>query len=127
MTDEVLLRLELKCNERAPRLVRASLSCLDELGQAAQEVVLISSELVSNAVLHSGCSNNDLLDVSLCRGERGYLLSVRDPGLSNTSAGPSPARPAGYGGLGLRIVEALAARWGQSRGRGYQVWAEVAA
>lgn len=127
MAAEVLLRLELRCDERAPRVVRASLSSLDEIEECAQDLLLISSELVSNAVLHSGCSTQDLLDVSLARCERGYRLSVVDPGHSQSSAEPAPPRPAGAGGLGMRIVEKLAARWGQSRGRGYQVWAEVAA
>lgn len=107
--------------------MRASLSSLDEIGTCVQDLVLISSELVSNAVLHSGCSTRDLLDVSLARCESGYRLSVVDPGRSDTSAEPVPPRPAGCGGFGMRIVEKLAARWGQCRGGGYRVWAEVTA
>lgn len=120
------MRLELTCDERAPHAVRASLASLDGIAERVPDLVLISSELVSNAVVHSGCHNGDRLDVSLARCEQGYRLSVIDPGQSETSADPIKPRPTG-GGLGLRIVEALAARWGQSRGSGYQVWAEVAA
>jgi two-component sensor histidine kinase len=127
MAEEVMLRLKLKCDERAPRAVRASLARLDEIAQVAQDLLLISSELVTNAILHSGCRRNDELDVCLSRCERGYLLAVTDPGRSGQTADPVPPRPAGQGGFGLRIVDTLAACWGQVRGSGYQVWAEVAA
>jgi anti-sigma regulatory factor (Ser/Thr protein kinase) len=127
MAEEVLLHLELPCTPLAPRVVRASLSSLNGIGACVADLALISSELVSNAVMHSGGSNQDLLDVSLARCERGYRVSVVDPGHSCTSAEPAPPRPVGCGGLGMKIVETLAARWGQCRGSGYRVWAEVSA
>src|SRR5579875_1570129 len=126
MAEEVLMELELPCDERAPREVRASLACLEEIERVAQDLLLISSELVTNAIVHSGCSQRDLLSVCLSRCDCGYVLAVTDPGHSGQTADPAPPRAAGEGGLGLRIVEALAARWGQARERGYQVWAEVA-
>jgi two-component sensor histidine kinase len=127
MPEEVMLRLKLKCDERAPRAVRAALARLDGIGQAAQNLLLISSELVTNAILHSGCRCSDELDVSLSRCDRGFVLAVTDPGRSGQTAVRAPVRPAGEGGFGLRIVETLAACWGEVRGSGYQVWAEVAA
>jgi hypothetical protein len=77
--------------------------------------------------MHSGASNQDVLDVRLARCDAGYRVSVVDPGNSGASAEPAPPRPLGCGGLGMKIVETLAARWGQRRRSGYQVWAEVAA
>lgn len=127
MAEEVLLRLKLKCDEGAPHAVRASLSRLGEIERVAQDLLLISSELVNNAILHSGSRRSDDLDVCLSRCERGYLLAVTDPGRSGQTAHRAAPRPPGEGGLGLRIVDTLAARWGQARERGYQVWAEVAA
>ena len=127
MADDVLLRLKLKCDKRAPRVVRASLSSLDEVGGCAQELALVSSELVSNAVIHSGCDSRDRLDVSLARCKRGYRLSVSDPGRSGKSAKRVVPRTSGHGGLGLGIVETLAERWGERRDRHYHVWAEVSA
>ncbi len=121
-----MLRLKLKCDERAPRTVRASLARVDEIEQVAQDLLLISSELVTNAIVHSGCNRSDELDVCLSRCKRGYVLAVTDPGRSGLTADPAPPRPLGEGGLGLRIVDKLAARWGQARGSGYRVWAEVA-
>jgi two-component sensor histidine kinase len=107
--------------------VRAALTRIEEIERVVQDLLLISSELVTNAILHSGCARGDQLDVSLSRCDRGYVLAVTDPGNSGQRADPAPPRPAGTGGHGLRIVEKLAARWGEARGRGYQVWAEVAA
>jgi anti-sigma regulatory factor (Ser/Thr protein kinase) len=127
MAEEVLLSLNPKCDERAPSAVRAALAKVEEIGPASEDLLLISSELVTNAILHSDCDRSDRLDVRLSRCERGYLFAVTDPGNSGRRADLAPERPAGEGGLGLRIVEMLAARWGQVRGRGYQVWAEIAA
>lgn len=127
MAEEALLRLQLTCDERAPRTVRAALTRVEEIERVVQDLLLISSELVTNAILHSGCATGDQLDVSLSRCDHGYVLAVTDPGRSGQRADPAPARPAGTGGLGLRIVEKLAARWGEVRAGGYQVWAEVAA
>lgn len=127
MGDELLLRLELRCDERAPRVVRACLSSLNGATRRTQDLLLVASELVTNAIVHSGCGRHELLDVCLSRRDRRLILSVRDPGHSGTSAGPAPPRPPGEGGLGMRIVDELAARWGQRRAGEYEVWAEVPA
>lgn len=127
MAEEALLRLKLKCDERAPHVVRSSLARLEDLERVVQDLLLISSELVTNAILHSGCRRTDELEVSLTRCEGGFCLAVADPGRSGRTADLAPVRPPGDGGFGLRIVDKLAARWGQARESGYLVWAEVAA
>jgi two-component sensor histidine kinase len=126
MAEEVLLRLELKCDAQAPRVVRASLACLPEVERVCQDLMLVSSELVTNAVRHSGCRHGDLLDVCLSRCDGGYCLTVTDPGISGRTADTAPPRAAGEGGFGLRIVEKLAKRWGEARENRYRVWAEIA-
>jgi two-component sensor histidine kinase len=127
MGEDVVMRMKLKCDERAPGTVRASLARVDEIDQVSADLLLISSELVTNAVLHSGCRGSDELDVSLSRCDGGYVLAVTYPGRSGQIVDPVPPRPPGEGGFGLRLVDMLSARWGQTRERGYQVWAEVAA
>lgn len=127
MSEEVLLRLEVRCDERAPRVVRACLSSLHGAGRRTQDLLLVASELVTNAIMHSGCSRQELLDVCLSRRGRRLVFSVRDPGHSEDSAAPAASRPPGQGGFGLRIVEQLTARWGERRADRYEVWAEVPA
>jgi anti-sigma regulatory factor (Ser/Thr protein kinase) len=88
------------------------------------DALLLVSELVTNAVRY---------------GEPEIVLHVRhDPpgiGVSVHDAGPelpqltdTPPDPAKQGGRGLRIVDALAQRWGVSRTRrqpGKTVWFEL--
>jgi serine/threonine-protein kinase RsbW len=89
------------------------------------DAMLVASELVTNAVLHSLCTEEDELVVSVARVDDFVRLSVRDPGLSGQTAKIS-GDPRWFGGLGLRIVEQLAARWGSQRhAEGYEVWAEL--
>jgi anti-sigma regulatory factor (Ser/Thr protein kinase) len=123
--DETLMALTLPCAPSASAAVREELSQLDDLGWVIGDAMLVASELVNNAVVHSGCRPDDDLKVSASRRGDRLTVSVRDPGLSGSRAGPrSPTDPQ-IGGWGLQIVDALCARWGEDRGDGYHVWAEL--
>jgi signal transduction histidine kinase len=124
---EVLLSLAVQCNERAPAAVRRELSRVSGMNGVLPDLLLIASEIVTNAVLHSDCPEPSELDVTLTRTGGEYILSVEDPGLSEGVARVAESRSPGSGGLGLRIVEELAFSWGQERREGYRVWATLAA
>lgn len=121
-----LVQVEVVCDRTAPSAVRQALMKLDSLGRVLADLVLIASELVTNAVLYSGCSDEDVIRVRLDRAQDHVLLSVWDPGVSGRSAAVAVAEQRSSGGLGLRLVERLARRWGVERAEGYRVWAEVA-
>ena len=122
---EDIARITVPCDGLAPGCVRGLLAELPEVGSISGDAMLVASELVSNAVLHSLCSEDDALTMSVERVDDRVRLSVRDPGLSGDSARISE-EPRWFGGLGLRIVEQLSARWGsQRRAEGYEVWAEL--
>jgi anti-sigma regulatory factor (Ser/Thr protein kinase) len=121
---EVVL-LEIPCDENAPGSVRHALARFDSLGWILGDVMLIASELVSNAVLHSGCSSENLLEVEARLGTDQMMITVSDPGLSGGSAMTRSGADT-TGGWGLRLVDLLAARWGSDRSDGYRVWAEIA-
>ena len=107
--------------------MRRALGKLDSLGRVLGDLLLIASELVTNAVLYSGCSNEDVISVRLDRAGDHVLLSVSDPGMSGRSAAVAATDRRSYGGgFGLWLVERLARRWGTDRAKGYRVWAEVA-
>jgi anti-sigma regulatory factor (Ser/Thr protein kinase) len=89
--------------------------------------MLVASELVNNAVLHSGCDETHYVQVRVTREARAVRICVRDPGITGTEAQVADSRGFGTRGLGLMIVDQLARRWGVERGEGYRVWAEVAA
>jgi anti-sigma regulatory factor (Ser/Thr protein kinase) len=92
--------------------------------------LLVASELVTNAVRHSGCEPDHRLRVDVKLGQDRLLISVHDPGLSGRGARPrfdvGESDSPEPGGWGLRIVEQIARRWGAERPDGYRVWAELA-
>lgn len=89
------------------------------------DVTLIASELMTNAVLYSGCTEQDEIELHLDRTSQRLLLSVFDPGRSGQSATLALNEPREIGGMGLVIVDQLASRWGAERSDRYRVWAEV--
>jgi anti-sigma regulatory factor (Ser/Thr protein kinase) len=124
--DETLIALTLPCAPSASAAVREELSHLDELGWMLGDVMLVASELVNNAVMHSGGLPHHDLQVRASRHNDRLTVSVRDPGISGQSAGRRSPRDAQVGGgWGLWIVEALCERWGEEREDGYCVWADM--
>lgn len=86
----------------------------------AETLVLLISELVTNAVVHTGCP----AVLRMLLGGPGVRLEVAD-----TSAHP-PARRHADGedtnGRGLELVDGLADRWGwQPEGAGKRIWCEI--
>jgi serine/threonine-protein kinase RsbW len=104
--------------------VREAIRGLD-VGWLAGDAMLVASELVTNAVIHSGCVSQDLLEVRIQLNRDRLLISVRDPGSSGGAARLREDDDA-FGGMGLRVVEQLARRWSSERADGHRVWAELA-
>jgi anti-sigma regulatory factor (Ser/Thr protein kinase) len=121
-----LLALTLPCAPAASATVRAELSRLDDLGWVLGDVMLVASELVNNAVLHSGGQAAHELTIRASREDDLLTLSVSDPGLSESDAQLTRPRDLQVGGWGLQIVDALCERWGEDRDHGHRVWAEIA-
>ncbi len=120
------LRLSLRCDESAPRAVRDAMAALRCPGSVLGDAMLVASELVTNAVRHSGGGAGDVLQVEVQVQPERVRLTVSDPGASGNSAEPYRAELP-FGGLGLRLVEQLSSSWGADRrptGR-HLVWAEI--
>lgn len=120
-----LLSLEVECGSRAPAVVRAALGQIKELGSARDDVLLVASELVTNAVVHSGGSSADTIRVRAVLIRGAVSISVHDPGLSGDSPRVRGADGWQADGWGLRIVKELAHRWGFEGAHGRRVWAEL--
>lgn len=90
------------------------------LGACRDEALLVVSELVTNAVMHG----RGPIELRLTRRAGGLRIAVSD-------ADPSPVSAVDRGiedptGRGLRIVAAIAGRWGHQTGPdGKTVWADV--
>jgi anti-sigma regulatory factor (Ser/Thr protein kinase) len=125
-SERELLVLEVGCCREAPAIARAALRRIQELGAARDDAILVASELATNAVVHSGGSPAETIQVRAVLIGGDVSISVRNPGLSGDIPHLRDADASHAGGRGLRIVQQLARRWGFELDRGYRVWAELA-
>jgi anti-sigma regulatory factor (Ser/Thr protein kinase) len=87
------------------------------------EVVLVVSELVGNAVRHAGATHGEL-GIRWEIGEDGVTVEVTD----GSTRPPQPKRPTATepSGRGLQIVAAISDKWGVTPlSDGKRVWAHV--
>lgn len=126
MPDTDVLSLEVPCSKHAPAAVRRSLAAAHTGEWSLDDGLLVASELVTNAVQHSGCHQDDRLRIEVTRRDGNLVISVTDPGLSGGQAEPGRPTRMSPGGRGLQIIQRLSVRWGSRRDAGYRVWAELA-
>ena len=109
-------------------MARASLSALEQpLPVDRSDVLLLTSELVTNAVRHAGSAPLDDVIVRVHANDAHVRVEVLNPGASFDP--PAPAVPSATGtGLGLFLVDTLANTWGvESEGSRTKVWFELVA
>jgi anti-sigma regulatory factor (Ser/Thr protein kinase) len=106
----------------ARRVVRAGLRATGEVSNV-DDLELITSELVANAVSSTG---HDITVTVTAEFGGSVLLEVSDDGPGWPYPRASEGEPPEIGGLGLHIVEELAAAWGcvPNIGRGKTIWVE---
>ncbi|HEU0316619.1 MAG TPA: ATP-binding protein [Solirubrobacteraceae bacterium] len=115
------------CDPSAPKLARDALRAVPELAPMLDDLLVIVSELVTNSVMHSGCSPDESIILHATSDGRRIRIAVDDPGRSDLIPQTPPVPPPHGGGLGLRLVDGLAHRWGVDRPEGCRVWAELPA
>jgi anti-sigma regulatory factor (Ser/Thr protein kinase) len=90
------------------------------------DVLLLVSELVSNAVIHAGAGPERPLQVQVLRGPRWVVVTVADEG-PGFSWRPNSERRNESGGWGLFLVDQIADCWGvECTASGARVWFEIA-
>ena len=104
------MRLRLPKDPKAPLLARAFVRnalCERHSRETRDEVELLVSELVTNAVLHGGSLVTMELD---CEGPEGIAVSVSD----SSPAWPVARRsdPMDESGRGMELVELISDAWG---------------
>jgi anti-anti-sigma factor len=111
---------------RARAEVRETLSATLDESQLAS-VVLLTSELVTNAVVHPKSADREPIVMRVTSFEDSVRVEVEDPGQGFDPVAPVASAP--DGGRGLFLVDACAASWGAKheeteRGPRFRVWFE---
>jgi two-component sensor histidine kinase len=103
--------------------IAADLSAHRITPDSVDDVILVASELVGNAITHVGGEAD--LDIAWSIDESTVIVRVQDG--STEQPRMRQATPTATNGRGLTIVTALALEWGVHQvGLGKQVWARIA-
>jgi anti-anti-sigma factor len=123
-----LVALELAVNEQTPRQARTEVreAIAGRVSQLQSEVaVLITSELVTNAVVHPLHQDGASIGLRIGADEGRVRVEVTDSG-SGFDPGEVTHEDDTPGGLGLVVVDRGATRWGTSKNDRFSVWFELA-
>lgn len=121
-------RARLPVDVRAPASARRLVRCLE--GELADEhlenLELLVTELVTNAVRHAGVGDGAWVSVALVCGPSLVHVEVCDPGRGfdprDVSSVPGEVRGSGWG---LFLVEQVATRWGVHVDDCTRVWFDL--
>ncbi|MEA2197518.1 MAG: hypothetical protein QOJ25_1569 [Solirubrobacteraceae bacterium] len=127
--EDRALRINLEQSPHAPSLARAAVASFSDGNDVAPArlatLLLLVSEVVTNAVIHSGapCQTNITLCASMS--DAGAIrIEVIDGGDGFTPVPRDPSSPGG--GYGLYLVDRESLCWGVDRSGGTRVWFELA-
>jgi anti-sigma regulatory factor (Ser/Thr protein kinase) len=118
-------RIELAGGLTAPRRARSLARELlgDRLDDRHRnDLLVLVTELVTNAVRHAGVGPEDVVVLHLAAAEDVVRVEVCDggPGFE-----PVPREPGPHGGFGLVLLRTLPERWGIATDDGTCVWFEM--
>ncbi|MET8680077.1 ATP-binding protein [Streptomyces sp. NPDC004647] len=94
----------------------------------AETLILLISELVTNAVVHTGCPAVLRMWLPGIGAPRAAAGTVRVEVADSSGRAPRPRHAQGddTGGRGLELVDGLADRWGwDAEGAGKSIWCEI--
>lgn len=118
------LELQLQRGREAPAVARAATNGLCEKvalsGSRCQTLLLLVSETVTNAVLHSDAPASSAIAFVVSADDQRVRVEVADGGSGFDVPAISPD-----GGWGLRLLDSEATRWGVDSARGTCVWFEL--
>jgi anti-sigma regulatory factor (Ser/Thr protein kinase) len=110
---------------RARELVTGTLG--DALsGETLHDVLLLTTELITNAVRHADVDEGRTLELTVAAERRRVRVAVTDPG-GSTVPRMQDLDVTVPGGMGLFLVDSISSRWGAERSSGgaTQVWFEL--
>jgi anti-sigma regulatory factor (Ser/Thr protein kinase) len=121
------VELELERSVAAPALARAEIAArcreLDIGAPLCQSLILLVSEVVSNAVRHSAGDSKAPVKLVATFAKQTIRVIVTDAGVGFT---PRPRDPGHtHDGYGLYLLEKVATRWGVESNGDTKVWFEL--
>jgi anti-sigma regulatory factor (Ser/Thr protein kinase) len=123
LADHVTLDLPMSAG--APAVARRAIEGLGLEPGAEESASLLVSELVSNAVRHSGAGSAASIQLRVGIRDRVLRMSVTDAGTGFAPRARLP-EPGVAGGFGLFLIERLAGAWGVETDERTTVWLELA-
>jgi anti-sigma regulatory factor (Ser/Thr protein kinase) len=109
----VRLHLTFAASAEAPVLARHEVAACPAIpGMCRDDLELLVSEVVTNAVRHAGRGPGSPIEVEADCSDEEVRVVVRDGG----DGIPAPRAPGDDGGFGLHIVDRVAAAWGAGPG-----------
>ena len=120
------MEFHLPAGATAPALARATITAVAHPPpEIADDVILLTSEVVTNAIRHAGSAPLDDVIIRVETSDVAFHVEVLNPGPSFDPQVPTTPSPSGTG-LGLFLVDRLAVRWGVDReGARTKVWFDV--
>jgi anti-sigma regulatory factor (Ser/Thr protein kinase) len=119
------LALDLPMTADAPARARRAIEALGLEHPGHESASLLASELVTNAVRHSGAATDGAIQLRVEVGSGSLWMSVTDAG-DGFAPGNELPEPGVEGGFGLFLIERLAANWGVETNAHTTVWLELA-
>jgi anti-sigma regulatory factor (Ser/Thr protein kinase) len=120
------VRRVLAAGPKAPAKARHAARALQASPATRETLEMLVSELVANAVLHAGLTQEDPVSVHITSRADRIRLTVRDPGPGFEPPSRNGGDLLAPGGRGFVIVDALSDTWGIERDRhGCTVWCEL--
>ena len=115
-----------QASELARIIVREDLPPTTDRAKLA-DAQLVASELAQNVVRHSSLGPDEAFSIEVEKGADRIRIVVEDRGAGFARDELVPPSVDPWSGNGLRIVDAVASRWGAERkvGGGTRAWAEI--
>lgn len=123
--DRLLVSVALRSDATAPRRAREALRDFPELDEIRDDVALVVSELVTNAVKHSGAAHGDVITMSVSVDAERVRIHVHDPARTGLTPRLREHHSQQIGRLGLQLVDQIARRWDSESLDGRTVWADL--
>lgn len=127
-TPRKRLRIAIAGGSRAPERARSWIeSAASWLPRELEStLLLLTCELVNNAVRHGGAAEDQVIELELSALEGGRVrVQVSDPGVGFEHS-PRDAPLDEEGGWGLVLIESMAESWGVEQEDRTRVWFELA-